>query len=307
MLNIRPLSRHGANPLITPKDVPFECAAVFNSGATMFEGKILLLLRIENFKREMFFHVATSDDGVTFEINPTPINYPLHPVEARHGGGTFRFDPRITKLEDTYYICHATFVTGLDCLWGMARTTDFVNFDPIYTSLPANRNAMLFPEKINGLYARLDRPMLPGEGGGIWLSYSPDLRYWGDHMPVILPCNGWNYTKLGPGATPIKTEQGWLEIYHATARNCSVLNYFLGAVLLDLEDPSKVIGHSDRFLLQPEEPYECVGQVPNVVFTCGAVETGDGDLNIYYAGADTCMCLATAKTQEIIDLCLSDA
>ena len=307
MVNYKALTRYKSNPIIVPGDVPFECAAVFNSGATMFNGKYLLLLRIEDYKRDMYFHVATSDDGVKFDINPEPINYPLHPVEAKHGGersGKMRFDPRITKLEDAYYICHATYVVGLDCLWGMARTTDFVNFEPVYTSLPANRNAMLFPEKINGLYARLDRPMLPGEGGGIWLSYSPDLRYWGDHMPVVLPTTGWNYTKLGPGATPIKTEQGWLEIYHATARNCSVLNYFLGAVLLDLEDPSKVIGHSDRFLLQPEKEYECVGQVPNVVFTCGAVETGDGNLNIYYAGADTCMCLATAKTQDIIDLCL---
>jgi predicted GH43/DUF377 family glycosyl hydrolase len=191
-----PLTRHETNPLITPKDVPFECAAVFNSGATIFNGKILLLLRIENYKREMFFHVATSDDGVRFDINPEPINYPLHPVEQKHGSGTLRFDPRITMLEGAYYICHATFVPGLDCLWGMAKTTDFVNFEPIYTSLPSNRNAMLFPEKINGLYACLDRPMLPGEGGGIWISYSPDLRYWGDHMPVVLPTTPWNYTKL---------------------------------------------------------------------------------------------------------------
>lgn len=302
------LTRHAANPIIRPEDVPFECAAVFNSGATMFNGKYLLLLRIEDYKRQMHFHVATSADGVKFDINPEPINYPLHPVEAKHGGalaGKMRFDPRITKLEDAYYICHATFVVGLDCLWGLARTTDFVNFEPLYTSLPANRNAMLFPEKINGLYARLDRPMLPGEGGGIWLSYSPDLRYWGDHMPVLIPATGWNYTKLGPGAPPIRTPQGWLEIYHGTARNCSVLNYFLGAVLLDLEDPSKVLGHCDRFLLQPEKDYECVGQVPNVVFTCGAVENGDGTLNIYYAGADKYTCLATARTEELVQGCLS--
>ncbi len=101
------ITRHSANPIISPKDVPFECAAVFNSGATMFNGKYLLLLRIEDYKRHMFFHVATSDDGVKFDINPEPINYPLHPVEAKHGGalaGKMRFDPRITKLEDVYYI-----------------------------------------------------------------------------------------------------------------------------------------------------------------------------------------------------------
>lgn len=301
----QPLIRCKSNPIISPAEMPVECSAVFNAGAVRFQGKFLLLLRVEDFARQVNFHVATSEDGVDFEINPEPIHYPLREIEEQHG--TYRFDMRITPLEGAYYVCHAVWITGLGCMIGMARTTDFAHFEPMpHLSVPHNRNAVLFPEKINGLYARLERPQ-DSEGGRIWVTYSPDLRYWGDAAPLDVPINVWSWKKMGPGAMPIKTPEGWLVIYHATAKTASSENYYLGVMLLDLENPAKVLSASRKFLLQPQEIYECVGQVPNVVFTCGAIETENGGLNIYYAGADTCVCLAQTSVSELVAYCKDNA
>ncbi|MCG3148689.1 MAG: 1,4-beta-mannosyl-N-acetylglucosamine phosphorylase [Verrucomicrobiae bacterium] len=280
--------------------MPVECSAVFNAGAVRFNGQYLLVLRVEDYARQVNFHVATSRDGVRFEVNPTPIEYPLRAIEQQYG--TYRFDMRITPLDGQFYVCHAVWITGLGCMIGMARTRDFVKFEPLpHVSVPFNRNAVLFPEKIRGLYARLERPM--DEGGRIWVTYSPDLRFWGDAMPLNLPTQVWNWRKTGAGAMPIKTAAGWLTIYHGTAKTASSENYYLGVALLDLEDPSRVIAAPKKFILHPQEHYECVGQVPNVVFTCGAVETDDGQLNIYYAGADTCVCLAQTSIAALLDFC----
>jgi len=301
MTKYSPLVRCKENPIITPAGMPVECSAVFNAGAVRFHGKILLLLRVEDLSRQCSFHVATSDDGVHFDIHPKPIDYPLRPIEEKYG--TSRFDMRITPLEGAYYICHAIWLKEFGCIHGMARTEDFVKLTSLpFTSLPSNRNAVLFPEKIGGRYARLERPV-HGDSGGIWIGYSPDLRYWGDYLPLEIPTTMWNYHKIGAGAVPIKTPEGWLEIYHATATTCSALNYYLSVVLLDLDDPGKVIAACKKFILQPEEDYECVGQVPNVVFTGGAVETDDGKLNVYYGGADTRMCLAQTTVAELVDFC----
>ena len=292
-----PLVRHPKNPILTPAQMPVECSAVFNAGAVRFNGEYLLLLRVEDFARQVNFHVATSRDGVHFNVNPQPIEYPLRPIEQQYGA--LRFDMRITPLEGQFYVCHAVWMTGLGCVIGMARTRDFVKFEPLPgLSVPFNRNAVLFPEKIRGRYARLERPM--DEGARIWINYSPDLLHWGDAMPLNVPTTVWNWRKCGAGAMPIKTKAGWLEIYHATAKTASSENYYLGLLLLDLNDPSKVVAASKKFILQPEEVYECVGQVPNVVFTCGAMETDDGRLNVYYAGADTRMCLAQTSVPELL-------
>lgn len=302
---VGPLIRHPANPILTPEQMPVRCSAVFNAGATMFEGKVLLLLRVEGYDRETYFHVATSDDGVEFQVNPDPIRYPLSEPEKRFGKA-HRFDMRITHMEGVYHVCHAAWFGKWGSCIGMATTRDFVHFTPRpYLSEPSNRNAVLFPEKINGLYARLDRPQNVPSYGSIWVSYSPDLEFWGHSMPLNVPETSWIKAKSGAGAVPIKTSEGWLEIYHATAHTCSSENYYLGAMLLDLKDPSRVIAAPREFILSAEKDYECMGQVPNVVFTAGAVEMPDGTLNVYYAGADTRMCLAQTTVQRLVDWCLA--
>ncbi len=203
------------------------------------------------------------------------------------------------------YVCHAAWLGRWGCGIAMAVTDDFEHFEPMdYLSPPSNRNAVLFPEKIGGRYARLERPQDVNGTGSIWVGYSPDMRYWGDHLPLDIPDNNhWNRTKCGAGAIPIKTPDGWLEIYHATAMTASTENYYLGVMLLDLEDPSIVKYAPSGFILAAEKDYECVGQTPNVVFTGGAVEMPDGTLNLYYGGADTRMCLAQTTVQELVDYC----
>ncbi len=301
-----PLARYQGNPILTPRQMPIECSAVFNTGAIRYRDEFLLLLRVENFERRTDFHVATSRDGIRFDVQPEKIVYPLRPVEEKYDAA--RFDIRITGLEGKYYITHATWLHPLGCSIAMAETENFVRFTPLPSiSVPSNRNAVLFPEKIGGRYARLERPQNVDGTGSIWVSYSPDLRYWGDALPLDMPKTSWSWCKSGAGAVPIKTPAGWLEIYHATVQTASSENYYLGAMLLDLDDPSKVIAAPKKFILQPEEPYECTGQVPNVVFTCGAVETPNGDLYVYYGGADTCVCLARTTVAELVDFCLKQA
>lgn len=298
------LTRYEGNPILTNEDMPLRCYTVMNAGATMFHGKVLLLLRVEDCKRTTNFYVATSADGINFDVNPEPIQYPLSATEHRYGKG-HRFDMRITRLEDKYYVFHANWMDRWGCSIGLATTEDFVHFTPLHNlSEPSNRNAVLFPEKINGMYARLDRPQDVNGKGSIWISYSPDLEFWGRSMPLNVPSTPWIVNKSGAGAIPIRTDKGWLEIYHATAPTCSTENYYLGAMLLDLEDPSRVIAAPEEFILAAEKDYECVGQTPNVVFTSGAVEMPDGTLNIYYGGADTRTCLAQTTVNALVDFCL---
>lgn len=298
-----PLKRFGGNPIIAPENMPFECYSVFNAGAARFNGKYILLLRVEDYERKTNFHLAESDDGYNFKVSTEPINYPLSEIERQWG--SHRFDMRITHLDGTYYICHALWLEKLGCCSAMAKTDDFINFEPIGSiSMPSNRNSVLFPEKINGHYARLDRPQDINGSGQIWITYSPDLHFWGKSKPLRMPSPSWASRKSGAGAIPIKTKKGWLEIYHATCHTASTENYHLGVMLLDLEDPSRVIAAPKKFILAAEKDYECVGQVPNVVFTAGAVEDDSGKLLLYYGGADTRMCIAETTVKELVDFCI---
>jgi len=300
------LRRYKGNPIITPDNMPFNCYTVMNAGAAIFNKQVILILRTEDCTRKTDFYTAKSDDGIHFTVSPEPIKYPLSITEERIGPA-HRFDMRITKLEGKYYAFHAAWMHPWGCGTGLCTTEDFINFKSLFNiSEPSNRNAVLFPEKINGMYARLDRPQAStGDTGSLWLSYSPDLEFWGRSLPLNMPAAAWNTIKCGAGAIPIKTPQGWLEIYHAVASTCSSNNYYLGAMLLDLNDPSKVIAAPKEFILAAEKDYECMGQTPNVVFTSGAVEMPDGTLNVYYGGADTRMCLAQSTVKELVDFCLS--
>ena len=215
---------------------------------------------------------------------------------------------RITPLENGFYVTHASWLGGYGSCIGIAKTIDFQTFQAVgELSVPSNRNAALFPEKINGRYARLERPQDINGTGRIWVNYSPDLLYWGQGQPIVLPKTPWSSEKTGAGAIPIKTDHGWLCIYNATAKNCATENYYLGVMLLDLEHPEQVIAAPMQFILQAETPYECMGQVPNVVFTNGAVVMPDGTLNIYYGAADTRICLAQVPVNDLLEYCLSEA
>jgi predicted GH43/DUF377 family glycosyl hydrolase len=169
-----------------------------------------------------------------------------------------------------------------------------------------NKDAALFPEKIGGEYVMLDRPGgMAGKLGSIWITYSPDLVYWGRAQVVHSPNSGWDNAKLGAASPPIRTEHGWLLIYHGVrATGCGKL-YRVGAMLLDSEQPHVIRGCTSHFIFGPQEVYERCGDVPNVVFPCGHVLDPDGTLKIYYGAADTCIGLAEARLEDIVELALT--
>lgn len=220
-------------------------------------------------------------------------------------------DPRICKLDDEYLITYSAY-SRHGVRIGLARTRDWVSVERIALITQADtRNVVLFPRRFADprggppRYARLDRPHSEISRWSIWVSYSPDLIHWGDSVRVIQPVEyHWDALKIGPGAPPICTPRGWLSIYHGVFPTMDGSIYRLGVALHDLDDPARVIGVSDRWILQPEDPWEVTGYVHNVVFTCGAVPEDDGTVKIYWGAADRVMCVGTACLEELVDLCL---
>lgn len=306
------LKRHPENPIIAPSDFPYGPAdQIFNPGQCVYQGKTLLLLSVKLSNEKCAqAHVATSEDGVHFEIEEEP----LFQVDHSQKFGELDNHPidfRITQMGDTYYIMRPG-NSEWGCIGFLYKTKDFKTVEPVeIIALPNNRVPCLFPEKINGEYVRLDRPYSAGAPydksfANIWLSRSPDLIHWGQHRPLLKrDFMSWNNLKIGP-TTPVKTEKGWLEIIHGVQDCFWTTRYSIGAILLDLENPEKVIGVMKRYLLTPEMPYEHMGVIPDVVFTTGAIADLDKRrLRVYYGGADTCVCLAEGDLDEIVDGCLA--
>jgi predicted GH43/DUF377 family glycosyl hydrolase len=252
------------------------------------------------------FWIAESKDGYHFKPWPKPVDMPYGNPEFKEYAGSMIYDPRVTKIGDVYYIVHAAH-SGHTCRLSLVKTEDFKKFQWMgFISETDNRNGVLFPEKINRLYARLDRPNTGDGNGDIWISYSPDLIFWGKAKCVFRNWQGirWAWAKIGPGAVPIKTPEGWLNIFHGVRwQGKAHYVYQLGVCLLDLKDPSKVKAMAEDAILIPEEQYELVGQTPSVVFTCGAVVENDGEIKLYYGGADTVQCLATTSVKRLIEAC----
>ena len=300
------VKRYEGNPILTASDLP-GCEAVFNCGAVKFGKKYLLLVSVSKpagAGAGRAVHVAESKDGIHFTINPKPFISP----EDTHPRACWNYDlcdPRVTLLEGTYYITYPAHSPGQGVIGILGKTKDFKKFEYIEViGLPSNRVPILFPEKIGGTYWRLDRPfgVYPGS---LWLSRSPDLIHWGQHRSLLSAgVKVWNNVKVGPAGPPIKTKAGWLLIYHTVSGgNIATIQYFLSCALLDLKDPTKIIGMPDDYLLGAEAPYERSGKVNNVVFSCGHIVEPDGELKLYYGAADTYMCLATGSLRRIITAC----
>jgi predicted GH43/DUF377 family glycosyl hydrolase len=299
------LKRHPKNPIIAPADFPYGPAdVIFNPGQCMYNGKTILLvsvlLRNEPYAR---VHLAESDDGINFKIREKPI-FTRNMIGEIGELDNHPIDCRITQIDDVYYIIRPG-NSPSGCVDLMFRTKDFETFEFMdIVALPDNRVPCLFPEKINGYYYRLDRPMSEGIRSGIWIARSPDLIHWGHYRFMLGGFTNWNWKKIGP-TPPIKTEKGWLEIIHGVAGSCSTVSYSLGAVLLDLENPEKIIGRMESYILTAEKDYEQRGRCPNCVFTTGAIaDLNTRRLRVYYGAADTCICLAEGDLDEIIDGCI---
>ncbi len=215
-------------------------------------------------------------------------------------------DPRICALADEYLITYSAY-SEHGVRVALARTSDFNRVERVALITQADyRNVVIFPRRFSGRYARLDRPHSAISPWSIWISYSPDLVHWGDSQVLIKPLPyHWDEMKVGPGATPVRTGHGWLSIYHGVFQTMSGAIYRLGVALHDLENPGKLLGVADEWIVQPEDPWEVTGYVPNVVFSCGAVEEDDGSIKIYWGGADTVMCAGEARLEELARLCLN--
>ena len=302
----RVLKKYENNPVMSPEKMPIDVLYTFNPGAIKHNDEYILMMDVTTLDDIHRLWIARSKDGVNFTPDPEPVKMP--PVDPFHPEMN-TYDPRITKFGDEYIIIYASDLEQNDARLGIMKTKDFETFERVTTgSELGNRNGALFPEKYNGLYFRLDRPFGNEQDPcSMWMSFSPDLVYWGNSRPVYYKGKPFlDGHKMGAGAVPIKTDKGWLEIYHTVSTTCNGFIYRLKAALLDLDEPWKIIGHSD-FILWPEYEYEMKGRVMTVVFTCNAIPEPDGTIKIYYGAADTNIGLATGKIDELVELCLKDA
>ena len=298
------IHRWEGNPIVQLEDIPFRCNTVFNAAATKAHDQYLLLVRVEDQRGRSIFALARSEDGYRFVVEPEPVMTPAdeEPFATYEACGIE--DPRITPMDGTYFVMYTAY-SHYGPRLALAKTDDFRTFERIaLISEPANKDGALFPRKINGRYARFDRPSV-GSSGNIWISYSDDLINWGGSEVVMTTRpDHWDCSRIGASAPPIETEQGWLEIYHGVKESAAGPIYRLGAVLLDPENPARVLGRAAIPILTPREYYERVGDIGNVVFSCGAIlEEQSREVKMYYGAADTCICVGTAKLEALIERC----
>lgn len=300
------VTRFPGNPILTKDDIPYRVETVHNAGVTKHNGRYILLFRSHLDTGRSIIGLAESGDGFHFEPRPKPFLTPAQEPPFREYEEFGVEDPRITLIEGVYYITYSAY-SRYGVRIALAKTTDFMSVERISLITQADyRNTVLFPEKIGGRYVRLDRPHSEISPWSIWITYSPDLVHWGDSRVVMKPVPyHWDEMKIGPGAPPIKTNKGWLSIYHGVFPTMDGAVYRLGVALHKLDDPAQILGVCDRWILQPEDPWEIVGYVHNVVFTCGAVPEDDGTVKLYWGGADKVMCVGTAVTEELADACLT--
>jgi beta-1,4-mannooligosaccharide/beta-1,4-mannosyl-N-acetylglucosamine phosphorylase len=314
------IHRHPSNPILTARDVPYPATLVFNPGVARFQGRYVMVFRNDYGSPEdqrldgTNLGLAFSDDGIRWQIQPQPC------FTWREGDILRAYDPRLTVIEGRCYMCFAL-DTQHGIRGGIAVTDDFEKFEILSLTVPDNRNLALFPEPIGGRFARLERPFpvygrREQERFDIWLSESPDLIHWGNARLVLgvedVPfCN----LKIGPAAPPVKTRRGWLTVFHAVDYDAArgkngweekwQKRYTAGVMLLQLQDPSKVIGLSLEPVLTPEAPYETAGGFRNnVIFPGGMILEDSGEVKIYYGAADAVICLATAHVDDLLGLCL---
>ncbi len=332
------LKRYDGNPILSPKpENDWEDLAVFNPAAWYDEerGEVMLLYRAAESHPEYkcFFGLATSKDGYTFKrASDEPV---LSPSVDGFDASTIQ-DPRMVKIDDTYYVTYAcrrypfgqfwipkeeqyrpepcpadypAYLRTNATLTGLALTKDFKNWTRAGTltnPLLDDRDVILFPEKIGGKYAMLHRPLewvgkeYGTEYPSAWISLADDLMGFRESTLLLKQAFSWESGKLGFNTPPIKTEHGWLTLYHAVGDD---LFYRLGAVLLDREDPSKVLYRTRDWIMQPEADYEIEGFYRGCVFPCGKVVI-DGTLFVYYGGADKVVGLATCPLDELVSYLL---
>lgn len=284
------LKRDMRNPLLLPvPEHSWESRFIFNGAVVYDENEKLfhMLYRAMGVDDVSRIGYAVSTDGIHFSRLDKPVFSPANDFETKGCE-----DPRLTKIDDEYYMLYTAYSKN-GVRVSMASTKNFITWKRYGVILPDqdDKDAALFPEKVNGRYMLYHR-IEPD----IWVSFSDDLFHWTDHKVIMNPRKDrWDSLKVGIGAPPVKTSQGWLMLYHGVDQN---MVYRLGFALFDLNDPTKLLKRVDNPVLEPEEDFERFGQVPNVVFSDAMIQH-DGNYMVYYAGADNCMALATIPVEEV--------
>ena len=295
-----PLWRYTENPIIGRNPVK-GVARIFNSAVVPYEGSFIGVFRGEQKNGIPYIYLGKSKDGIHWNFEENKINF------VDENGNSFMppyaYDPRLVKIEDTYYIIWCQDAYGPTI--GMAKTTDFEKFVRIENPfLPFNRNAVLFPRKVNNKFLMLSRPSDSGHTpfGDIFVSESKDMEYWGHHRHVMSKSrNWWENLKIGGGTAPVETTEGWLLFYHGVTNTCNGFVYSIGGVILDINEPSRVKYRCSDFLLTPEMPYEECGFVPNVCFPCAALcDAETGRIAVYYGCADSYVGIAFTTADTVI-------
>lgn len=314
------IRRYERNPILSAQDIPYPATLIFNAGVAKFRGQYVMIFRNDwgDFRRGVGpcgtnLGLARSSDGLKWTVDPQPC-WEMKTDEIQRV-----YDPRLTVIDDRLYMCFAV-DTKHGIRGGVAAISDdFKRFDVLSMSMPDNRNMVLFPEKINGKFVRLERPFpmyyqAGAEKFDIWLSDSADGRYWGNSELVLgndrVP---WSKGKIGPAAPPIRTDRGWLALTHVVdTENDRVLKgwesgpwtsrYTMGLMLLDLHEPWKVIGLAKKPVLVPEADYEIDGFRGSVIFPGGMILEPNGEVKIYYGAADTVEALALTTVDDLLSL-----
>ncbi len=295
------IHRWEGNPIITIDDPPFACADIGSAGAVRVGHEYILLVTIQSLEGFYSIYPARSRDGYQFVVSDKPVLTPSEKDPAATYDRQGVLDARITKLGKEYFVSYDA--------WGphgyrlaLAKTEDFKTYKRLgFISEPDMKGGVLFPRKIKGKYARIERPW---EGGSIWIAYSDDLEYWGWEDVVLTPRGGyWDCDRVGVGAPPMRIEAGWLIIYYGVKHTSAGPLFRLGAAILDSRNPARVIGRTDEPILSPRENYERIGDLPNLVFSCGAIIEPDGEIKLYYGASNSCIAVGITTVENIVEAC----
>lgn len=294
------LVRSPHNPLLSRGDWPRRINTVMNAAAATVGDETILLCRVEDRRGFSHLTVARSADGLTgWRVDDAPL------LQAGPAGAEWGVeDPRITWVDELgCFVIAYTAVGPRGGVVNLATTTDFRTVEVLGTALgPNDKNAALLPRRVDGKWVLFSRPDLVDQKPAIWCSTSQDLATWGDSKLVMAPREGtwWDSRRIGIGPAPIETPEGWLCFYHGVRSAVSGDVYRVGAMLLDLEDPVRVLHRSQEWMLAPSEPWELSGDVPGVCFPCGATVDGDR-IRLYYGAADTCLAVAEGSMGRIVE------
>ena len=297
--------RHPDNPLLTAEDWPYPANAVFNPGAATVGSETVLLARVEALTGISHLTVARSANGIdNWSVAPEPLLALADGVESEQWGFE---DPRAVWLEelDCWVITCTSYGPAGPAVY-LATTKDFSSVERHGIVKPEDKNAALLPERVDGKWILFHRPMtgFGGSRGEILLSRSTDLNSWPTSEQVLQPRLGawWDSLRIGIGPPPLKTDHGWLVIYHGVKETVAGGIYRIGLALVDLHEPTRVLGRGRDWVLAPLAPYERQGDVPNTVFPCGLIHDNEsGEVRLYYGAADTSICLATARLDDLLE------